>query len=108
MIEAAFFTVILQVAFLPEPSFAVAVIVTVPAFFAFTTPLLVTVATFLLDDFHTTALLLAFFGVTVAFKVCFLPIVIVDLVLFSFTLVTGVPTVTVTVHFFFLSAFEIT
>jgi len=106
MIEAAFFTVILQVAFLPDPSFAVAVIVTVPSFFAFTTPLLVTVATFLLDDFHTTALLLAFFGVTVAFKVCFLPIVIVDL--FSFTLVTGVPTVTVIVHFFFLSAFEIT
>ena len=103
-----FFTVILQVAFLPEPSFAVAVIVTVPAFFAFTTPLPDTVATFVLDDFHTTALLLAFFGVTVAFKVCFLPTVMVDFVLFSFTLVTGVPTVTVIVHFFFLFAFEIT
>ena len=106
MIEAAFFTVILQVAFLPEPSFAVAVILTVPAFFAFTTPLLVMVAILVFELFQMIPLLLGFFGERVVFNVNDLPTFKFAFVLFSFTFVTGVPTVTLILHVFFLSALE--
>ena len=55
-------SLILQDAFFLLPSAAVAVTVTVcpmPAFFAFTTPLLLTVAYFVLLDFHVTFLFVA-------------------------------------------------
>ena len=61
-----------MVAFLLLPSFALAVIVTVfpfPAFFAFTTPLLLTVAYFLLLLLQFTALFLALEGDTTDFNV---------------------------------------
>ena len=69
----AFFTVTLQVAFFLLPSFAVAVIVAVPALTPVTTPLEVTLAILLLEVFQVTALSVAFFGVTVALSVTFLP-----------------------------------
>lgn len=58
-----------MVAFFLLPSFAVAVIVTVPFFLAVTLPLELTVAIFLLEDFHVTFVLSAVAGVTLAFKV---------------------------------------
>ena len=45
-------------------------------FFVVTTPLLLTVATLVLLDFHVTPLLYALDGVTVAFNVTFLPVAI--------------------------------
>ena len=58
----AAFTVTVNLAFLPFASLHVAVIVTLPAFFAVTLPLEVTVATFLLLDLNVTAFVEAFFG----------------------------------------------
>jgi hypothetical protein len=101
----AFLTVILDVAFLPEPSAAVAVIVALPAFLAVTLPAEETVATFLLEVFHKTFLLLAFLGVTVAFNLRVFLTFKVAFFLFYLILVTGVPTVTVITTFFFLLAF---
>ena len=67
---------ILTAAFLPLPSFALAVIVTVfplPAFLADTTPLELTAAYFLLLLVHERALEVALPGFTVALIVSFLP-----------------------------------
>ena len=79
-------------AFLPLPSLAVAVIVTVfpPIFFfVVTTPLLLTVATLVLLDFHVTPLLYALDGVTVAFNVTFLPVaILLDVVVVIVILLT--------------------
>ena len=58
-----FFTLIVIVFLTFLSAFDVAVILTVPFLIPFTTPLLVTVATFLSEDFHLT-LLLAFDGLT--------------------------------------------
>ena len=66
-------TVTLKVAFFFDPSFAVAVIVTVPAFFPLTVPAALTVATFVLLLAQATLLLEALLGVTVAFNVIDLP-----------------------------------
>lgn len=63
-------------AFLPLPSFALAVIVTVlplPAFLAVTTPFELTVAYFLLLLVQATFLLVAFVGVMVVVRVTFFP-----------------------------------
>ena len=59
-------TVTVQVADLPEPSAAVAVIAAVPALTAVTVPSGATVATEVLEDAHFKSLLAAFSGVTVA------------------------------------------
>ena len=62
--------------FIPVPSVAVAVIATIfpfPAFKAVTTPLLLTVAYFLLDEVHFSDLFAVFPPLTVAFIVCFAP-----------------------------------
>ncbi len=59
---AAAFTVTVNFAFLPFASLHVAVIVTLPAFFAVTLPLEDTVATFLLLDLNVTAFVDADFG----------------------------------------------
>ena len=79
-------------AFLPLPSLAVAVIVTVfpPIFFfVVTTPLLLTVATLVLLDFHVTPLLYALDGVTIAFNVTFLPVaILLDVVVVIVILLT--------------------
>ena len=64
-----FVTVILQVADLFEPSVVVAVIVASPALTAVTTPLALTVATDVFDDFHVTDLFVVFDGRTVALRV---------------------------------------
>ena len=64
-------TVTWQVAVL-LPSAVVTVMVAVPAFTAVTLPLS-TVATEVSEDFHVTALLVAFAGATVAVKVVVLP-----------------------------------
>ncbi len=86
--------VILTVAFfLP----ALAVIVTLPFFLAFTRPFLLTVAIFLLLVLHLTLSVL-FLGVTVAFNVFFAPFFMVNFALpLIFTLVAGEVTLTVTV-----------
>lgn len=60
------FTVTVEVADLPEPSAALAVIVAVPGALPVTTPVLDTVATDALFDDHVTDLLLAFDGDTAA------------------------------------------
>ncbi|EET62450.1 hypothetical protein BRYFOR_05485 [Marvinbryantia formatexigens DSM 14469] len=67
------FTVILQEAFFFEPSFAVAVMVAVPLPTAFTFPLLLTVATFVLELFQVTDRLFALEGDTDAFSVTAAP-----------------------------------
>ena len=59
-------TVKAQVALRLVPSDVVAVMVAEPADFAVTSPLLFTVATDVLLDFHVTVLLVAFVGSTVA------------------------------------------
>ena len=64
--DGAFLTVTLQVAVLPL--LVLAVMVTVPAFFAVILPFL-TVATFELEVFHVIVLLEALLGVNVVFKV---------------------------------------
>ena len=97
---------ILQDAFLPEPSAAVAVIVALPFFTAVTVPFDETLAIFLLEDVQITFLLLAFFGVRVAFNLIFLPCVIFAVFLFRVTFVTGVPTLTVITVFFFAFTFD--
>ena len=60
-------------------------------FFVVTTPLLLTVATLVLLDFHVTPLLYALDGVTVAFNVTFLPVAIlldvVDVIVILLTLI---------------------
>ena len=58
----------MHLAFLPLPSLADTVIVAVPLPLAVTTPLVLTVATEVLDDVHVKALLLAVDGNTVAVK----------------------------------------
>lgn len=65
-----FFTVTLQVTFFPLLVFAV--IVAFPAFFPFTTPLFVTVATFVLEDFQV-IFSVAETGFLVTVSVAFLP-----------------------------------
>ena len=62
LIIFTYFTLILIVAFLLVPSRDRTVIVTVPFFFPFTTPLEDTVATLVLLDFQVTALLSALEG----------------------------------------------
>ena len=64
-------TVTLKVAFFLPASFAVAVIVALPAFFAVTTPLDDTVATFVLLDFHVTDFVAASLGLYVGCSVNF-------------------------------------
>ena len=59
-------TVTVHVAFLPLPSFAVAVIVAVPGATAVTSPLALTVATDAFDVVQFSPLLVAFDGATVA------------------------------------------
>ena len=61
---------------------------TVPDAFAVILPVRLTVAIFVLDELHVTALLVALPGVTVAFKVRVCPCVSVALVLFSVIFVT--------------------
>ena len=92
-------------AFLPEPSAAVAVILAVPFFLAVTLPAEDTVAIFLLEVFQITFLLEAFFGVTVAFNFKVFLTFNVAFVLFNLILVTGVPTMILIATFFFLLAF---
>lgn len=65
------------------PSFVVAVMVAVPAEIPVTSPLLFTVATDVLLDFHVTVLLVALVGSTVAVNWVVLPSVMIALVLFS-------------------------
>ena len=78
-----FLTVMRQVALTFLLLFDVAVIVAVPAFFAFTTPLLLTVATDFLLDFQVT-FLEALAGFTLfTFKVIFCPTVSVFFFVFS-------------------------
>ena len=77
-----YFTVILQVAFLPLA--VLTVMVAVPFFRAFTTPLLVIVAIFLLLLVQV-SLAVALEGLTVALSVSVVPTTSVALVLFSFT-----------------------
>ena len=74
---------ILQEALTPLPSFAVALIVAVPFCNAFTFPFLSTAATFVLDEYHFTALFVAFDGVTTAFNVRVSPFFIPACVLFN-------------------------
>ena len=74
--------------------------VTVPAALAITFPLLLTVAIFVFEDFHVTALLVAVVGVTVAFNVRVSFGDMVAVVLFKVTFVTfttGFVTVTLQV-----------
>ena len=59
-------TITLQLALVPLPSLALQVIVAVPADFAVTRPLLLTVATDVLLDDHVTLLSVALLGETVA------------------------------------------
>ena len=83
-----FFTVTLQVAVLPLFDFAV--IVQVPAALALITPPEPIEATFGLLDDQVIVLFVAVLGVIVAFKVYFVPAVIVTAVVLSLTLVTAV------------------
>ena len=77
---------------------AVAVMVTLPAFSAFTLPS-VTVATVASDEVQVTVLSVALSGLTVAVRVASSPSVISNVVLFRVTEVTGTKAaVTVTVH----------
>ena len=77
VVEAAvvvlFFTVTVQTAFFPLPSFAFTVILAVPALIPFTFPVCVTVAIFLLDEVHVTFLFVALEGRTVAVSFFVLP-----------------------------------
>ena len=82
-------TVTLQLALLPLPSFAVALIVAVPGPTAVTFPLESTVATAVLEDFQVTVLLLALLGLTVTVKVSVAPTFIFNVVLFNVIPVTG-------------------
>ena len=86
------FTVTLQVAFLPLP--VVTVIVAVPLAIPFTTPLELTVATFVLLDVHFTVSLEPL-GLSIAFSVYVLPLFTEIAVLISLTEVAGVSTFTV-------------
>ena len=79
------------------PSFVVAVMVAVPAEIPDTSPLLFTVATDVLLDFHVTVLLVALVGSTVAVNWVVLPSVMIALVLFSDIDVARIG-FTVTVH----------
>ena len=76
-------TVTSQVALRLLPSAVEAVIVAVPPPLAVTKPLLLTVATLVLLDFHVTFLLLVLLGVTVAVSCSVSPLFIVAEVLFS-------------------------
>ena len=93
-------TVILQVAFLPLPSLAVAVMVTVPFLMPLTIPVWVTAAIFLLLVVHLTDLLLAEAGAIVTLRVVVLPLIRVSFVLLIVSLVTGCLTVILQVAFF--------
>ena len=83
-------TVTVHVADLPLPSLAVQVIVVLPSDTAVILPLASTFATVALEDFHSTALLVAVKGDTVAVNVFVLPTVIVSLVELIVTLVTDI------------------
>ena len=103
-----FFTVTLQVAVLPLLDFTV--IVQVPAFLAFITPPAPIPATAGLLDDQLRFLLVALEGVIVAFKVYFVPAVIVTAVVFSFMPVTATVvcfTVTLQVAFLPLLSFAV-
>ena len=94
------FTVTAQVAFLPLPSLAVAVIVAVPFDTAVTFPFWSTVAADVLVELQVTLLLLAVLGEIVAVKVSLAPSFKDRVLLFKLIPVTRV--VTVTVHVAFL------
>ena len=104
-------TVILQLAFTPLSSAAVAVMVAVPAATAVTTPLFSsTLAIFGLDDFHVTFLFVAFVGVTVAVNATVLPFTTLAVVLFKVipvTLTVGTVTCTVQLAEMPLSSFAV-
>lgn len=89
VIRIALFTVTLHVAFAPLPSFAVQVMVAVPAPTALSLPFLSTVATFVLLDFQLTDLLAALEGETVALKVPDFPTFQLIAEVFSLMLLTG-------------------
>ena len=82
-VTATLLTVTVQVAVTPLPSWAVAVIVAVPALTPVTTPLELTVATDVLELDQVTALSAALLGVTVAVKVVVAPTLMLAVVLFS-------------------------
>ena len=65
-----FLTVILQVALTLLLSFAVQVMIAVPADLAVTNPLVLTIATFLFEVLHFTSFFVAFAGATVAVNFC--------------------------------------
>ena len=89
-------TVTPQVAFMPLPSFAVAVMRAVPLPLGVTTPLLLTVATAMLLLVHVTPMVVAVVGVMVAVSVFVLPVLVNSrCVWLSTTLVTGVLTMIV-------------
>ena len=96
----------LQLAFLPEPSAATAVMTAEPPPAAVIRPLELTLATFILLLFHTTFLLLALLVPTEAFTTALFPFTSVSLLLVSFTIVTGCPAVTVITFFTLGSAFS--
>ena len=108
--EMLFPTVTVHTAFFLLPSAANAVILTVPSFTPFTTPLLDTVATFLFELFHATALNDPFLGaVTLAFNFSVEPIPTTVLFLFKVTFLTAFFTTLMVIDFFFLLFFlEIT
>ena len=89
-VEAGLLTVIMQLAVLPLPSAAVAVMVAVPAATAVTTPEELTVATLVLLLDQLIFLLVALDGLTVALIVFVPPTVIVADVLSREILVTGI------------------
>ena len=79
------------VSFFPDPSLAFAYTFTVcpiPFFFALTTPFWVTEAYFLLETYHLTFLLEAFFGLTDAFSFSFFLYRRVALFFLKLTIVT--------------------
>jgi len=94
-----FVTVTLQVAYLPLPSFALQVIVVVPTPTDVSLPVCDIVATLGFDDVHVSVLFMAFDGATVALKLALLPTGHLIVAALSFTLVTGLPTVTLQVTF---------
>ena len=98
-------TVTLQIAFFPEPSAAIAVIVALPPLTAVTLPDTLTFAILELLLFQITFLLLVVLGPTVAFITADLPFLIVSADLFTLTLVAGCPTVTFTT--FLIFAFDL-
>ena len=95
-------TVTLHVAFLPLPSAALAVMVALPSFTPFTSPLEDTVAIFLLEVDQAILLLTFFVGDTFAFSVFLPPTASAAVLAFNVTFLTAAFfTTTFTVAFFF-------